>query len=68
LLESVERWPAIATVVGFSYQAAEKCTHTRNEDADMLLILPATLVNGGDIVEFGFKPNAFRKFRKCDKS
>jgi len=55
LLESVERWSAIATAVGFNNQAAEECTRTRNEDADVLLILPATLVNGADIVEFGFK-------------
>jgi hypothetical protein len=31
------------------------CTHTRNEDANVLLVLPVPLVNGTDIVKFGFK-------------
>jgi len=53
LLESVERWAAIATRLGFSDEASDKPTHTRNENANVLLVLPAPLVNGANIVEFG---------------
>lgn len=55
LLESIERWPAVASRLGFNDEAAEECTHTRNEDANVLLVLPVPLVNGADIVKFGFK-------------
>ena len=41
--------------MGFNDQAAEERTRTRNEDAEVLLILAAMLVNCADIVEFGFK-------------
>jgi len=54
LLESVERWPTVATSLGFNDQAAEECADAGNEDTNVLGVLSVPLVNGTDIVKFGF--------------
>jgi hypothetical protein len=55
LLKSIERRAAIAARLGFNDEAPEEPTHTRNENANVLVVLPAPLVNGVNIVEFGLQ-------------
>jgi hypothetical protein len=53
LLEGIECGPVVPGALGFPEQPADKPTNARDEDADVFLVLAATLVKGLEVVKFG---------------